>query len=114
MESIAKVRYARCSARKVRSVADLVRNKNVDAALALLFSLRKTKKSAEIVDTVLQAAVANLREKYVNETVETSNLVVKSITVDAGPHIKRTRPRAQGRAFRVNKKLCHLTVSLTD
>jgi large subunit ribosomal protein L22 len=114
MESVGRGRYLRCSARKVREVADLVRNNSVDSAMAVLFFLGKSKKSARIVDKVLKAAVANLKEKNPNAQVETEKLKIRSITVDAGPHIKRIKPRAQGRAYRINKKACHLTVAVTD
>ena len=113
MEAVARGTYLRCSARKMRQVADLIRNNSVDSAIAQLFSLRKTKKSAVMVEKVLQSAVANLREKNANAAVETEGLKISKITVDGGPHIKRIRYRAQGRGFRINKKLCHLTVGIT-
>ena len=82
--------------------------------MALLFSLSKTKKSAKILDKVLKAAVANFKEKNPDAQVDTDKLKIKSIAVDGGPHIKRIKARAQGRAYRINKKTCHLTVALTD
>ena len=114
MEATARAKYLRCSARKMRLIADSIRNLPVDTAMGLLFVQKKTKKSAELVDKVLKSAVANLREKHTDQSVETENLKIKSITVDAGPHIKRFRPRAQGRAFHIHKKLCHLTVDISD
>ncbi|MFC1584409.1 50S ribosomal protein L22 [Fibrobacterota bacterium] len=114
MESMAKGKYLRCSARRVRRVADMIRNNSVESALATLFSLGKTQKSAMIMDKVLKAAVANLKEKNPTEQIDTDSLKVSSIIVDAGPHIKRIKARAQGRAFRINKKMCHLTLSVTD
>lgn len=114
MESVGKGKYLRCSARKVRTVADLIRNNSVDSAMAMLFSLAKTKKSAKIVDQVLKAAVANYKENNPDAQVDTDKLKIKSIIVDGGPHIKRIKARAQGRAFRINKKTCHLTVAVTD
>ncbi len=114
MEAIAKGMYIRCSARKMRLVADMIRTKKVESAMALLFSLKKTKKTAEYVDKILKSAVANLKDKNAEAQIKTENLVISNITVDAGPHIKRFKPRAQGRAFRINKKLCHLTLSVSD
>lgn len=92
----------------------MVRKESVDSALALLFSLSKTKKSARMLDKVLKAAVANLKEKDVNMQIETEVLKIKSITVDGGPYIKRIRSRAQGRAFRIQKKMCHLTIAISE
>jgi len=98
----------------MRAVADLIRNNSVESALALLFALKKTKKSAKMVDKVLQSAVANFRENNADKHVETNVLKIKTVTVDAGPHMKRIRARAQGRAFRINKRLCHITIAVTD
>jgi len=114
MEAIAKGTYLRCSARKMRQVADMIRNDSVDAAIAQLFSLKKTKKSAQMMEKVLQSAVANIRDKNASANVTTETLKISSIIVNAGPHIKRIKYRAQGRGFKINKKLCHLTVAVTS
>lgn len=114
MEAIAKGTYLRCSARKMRQVADMIRHDSVDSAIAQLFSLKKTKKSALMLEKVLQSAVANLREKNSDTSLETESLKISKIIVDAGPHIKRIKYRAQGRGFRIHKKLCHLTVGISS
>ncbi len=114
MEAVAKAKYLHCSAQKMRLVADLVRNTKVDSAIARLYALSKTKKSARMIDKVLKSAIANIKEMNTDIHVETDNLSISSITVDAGPHVKRIRPRAQGRAFRIQKNLCHLTISISD
>ena len=67
-----------------------------------------------MLDKVLKSAVANLREKKPNEIVDSENIRINSIMVDEGPKIKRIRPRAQGRAYRIEKNLCHMTVSVSD
>ncbi len=114
MEAVAKGKYLHTSPNKMRLVARLVRGKPVEAALDILFGLKVTKKSALMVDKVLKSAVANFQVKNENSNVKAKNLVVKSITVDAGPLMKRIRARAQGRAFRIQKKLSHLTVVVSD
>ncbi len=113
MEATAKAKYLRSSTNRMRQVADLVRGKSVEAASAILFGLGPRKKSARMVEKVLKSAVANWQVK--NEGAgRGKQLVVKSVTVDAGPLVKRIRPRAQGRAFRIEKKLSHLTVVVSD
>ena len=112
MESIAKGMYLRSSTNRMRQVADMVRGKPVDSALAILFGLGAKKKSARMVEKVLKSAVANYGVKA--ESGKAKNLMVKTITVDAGPLIKRIRAHAQGRANRIEKKLSHLTVVVSD
>ncbi len=114
MEAIAKAMNLRCSARKMRQVCDLYRNKPVESVLASLFVLKQQKKSAEMVDKVLKAAVANLKDQNLNTSVEVSEFSITKMTVDQGAPIKRIRPRAQGRAFKILKKQCHLTVVISN
>jgi large subunit ribosomal protein L22 len=114
MEAIAKAKYLRCSARKVRQVADLVKGMNIDSANAILFPLKKSKKSARLLDKVLKSAVANLKEKNTSTSIDVDSIIVRSIQVDGGPQIKRIRARAQGRAFRIIKKQCHVTIAVSN
>lgn len=114
MEAVAKSKYLHSSARKLRLVADAVRGQSVEVALARLFAMKKTKKSARLVDKTLKSAVSNCREKNASVSVDTKALMVKRIFVDMGPKIKRIRPRAQGRAYRIERKLSHLTVEVSD
>jgi len=111
-EAVAKARFVRCSPRKVRQVADQIRAKSVDHAISLLFTLKKHKKGAELLDKVLQSAVANFREVHREQGIDTNQLKVASILVDQGPVYKRIRARAQGRAYRILKPLCHITVQV--
>ena len=113
MEATAKAKYLRSSTNRMRLVADLIRGKSVDAASAILFGLGPRKKSARMVEKVLKSAVANWQVKQ-EGGVRGKALTIKSVTVDAGPLVKRIRPRAQGRAFRIEKKLSHLTVVVSD
>jgi large subunit ribosomal protein L22 len=114
MEAIAKGKYMRSSTNRMRQVADMVRGKPVDDALAILFGLGAKKKSARMVEKVLKSAVANFNVKGEASGSKAKGLKVKTITVDAGPLIKRIRAHAQGRANRIEKKLSHLTVVVSD
>ena len=115
MEAIAKGQYLRSSTLRMRQVADLVRGKPVETALGLLYGLTLKKKSAKMVEKVLKSAVANYQVKSdAAGAGKAKNLVVKTITADAGPLMKRIRAHAQGRAFRIEKKLSHLTVVVSD
>lgn len=109
MESKASLKYARVGAQKARLVADTVRGKSVDEALKVLTVMNK--KTAILVKKLIESAVANAEHK---KSMATDNLVVKSITVDQGPVLKRFRPRAQGRASGVRKKLSHINVVLGE
>lgn len=109
MESKASLKFARVGAQKARLVADVVRGKSVDEALKKLTYLNK--KSSELIKKLIESAAANAENK---KTMNTDNLFVKSITVDGGPAIKRFRPRAQGRAFGIRKKMSHISVTLGE
>ena len=109
MEVAARLKGARISAQKARLVADQVRGKPVEEALNLLeFS---SKKAAHIVKKVLDSAIANAEN---NEGADVDELKVSSIFVDEGMTMKRLRPRAKGRADRIFKRSCHITVKVAD
>ncbi|CAM3514743.1 MULTISPECIES: 50S ribosomal protein L22 [Halomonas] len=109
MEVTAKLRGARLSAQKARLVADQVRGKPVAEALDLLtFS---PKKAAKLVRKVLQSAIANAEE---NDGMDIDELRVSTICVDEGMTLKRIRPRAKGRADRILKRTCHITVKVAE
>ena len=109
MEVAAKLKGARLSAQKARLVADQIRGKGVEQALELLaFS---PKKGAEIIKKVLNSAIANAEH---NEGADVDELVVSTIFVDEGVTMKRLRPRAKGRADRILKRSCHITVKVAD
>ena len=113
MEAVAIGKYLKSSTNRMRQVADLIRGRSVESASSILFGLGPQKKSARMVQDVLKSAVANWQVKQEGGT-RGKTLTVKSVMVDAGPLIKRIRPRAQGRAFRIQKKLSHLTVVVSD
>jgi ribosomal protein L22 len=105
----ATAKYVRVSARKMRLVADMVRGKGVgEARTVLAFS---TKNAAKVVTKVLGSAVANAEN---NHDMSGDDLYISTILVNEGPTLKRIRPRAMGRAFRIRKRTCHVTVELSS
>ncbi|KZY28289.1 50S ribosomal protein L22 [Oleiphilus sp. HI0081] len=109
MEVAAKHRGARLSAQKARLVADQIRGKGVEEALEVLtFS---TKKAAALMKKVLESAIANAEH---NDGLDVDELKVSTVFVDEGPTMKRIRPRAKGRADRIFKRTCHITVKVAD
>ena len=108
-QAVAKLSYARISSRKVKTVIDLIRNKNVGEALAIL---KLTPKAAsELVEKLLKSAIANAEN---NHGMDAEKLYVAEIYANQGPTLKRVRPRAQGRAFRIRKRTSHITVVLKE
>ncbi|HCE9344015.1 TPA: 50S ribosomal protein L22 [Pseudomonas aeruginosa] len=112
MEVAAKLSGARISAQKARLVADQIRGKKVGEALNLLaFS---SKKAAEIMKKVLESAVANAEH---NEGADVDDLKVSTVFVNEGRSLKRRimpRANAKGRADRIVKRSCHITVKVAD
>ncbi len=109
MEVSAKLKGATISAQKARLVADQIRGKNVEDALTLLnFS---PKKASVLVKKVLNSAIANAEH---NEGADIDELTVSTIFVDEGMTMKRIKPRAKGRADRILKRTCHITVKVSD
>ena len=111
MEATAVVRYVRMSPRKVRIVANMVRGKNVDEAIAILKLL--TKKIAHVIEKHIHSAAANA-DDLSKGTVDVDALFVKSIQVDNGPIIKRWMPRAMGRANRIQRRTSNIKVVVTE
>lgn len=109
MESKAYLNYVRISPRKVSVVLDLIRGKDVKLAKAIL---EQTPKAAcEHLLKLLKSAVANAEN---NHDMDVASLYVAECYVNQGPTLKRIRPRAQGRAFRINKKTSHITLVLKE
>ena len=110
MKEVAAIhKGARISAQKARLVADQIRGKAVGDALELLaFS---PKKAAELVKKVLESAIANAEH---NEGMDIDELTVSTIFVNEGMTMKRIRPRAKGRADRILKRSCHITVKVAE
>jgi large subunit ribosomal protein L22 len=109
MEVAAKLKGAKISAQKARLVADQIRGQGVGEALNILnFS---TKKGAHLVRKLLESAIANAEH---NEGADVDELSVARIFVDEGITMKRIRPRAKGRADRIMKRTCHITLAVAD
>jgi large subunit ribosomal protein L22 len=101
----AQVRHVRMSAYKVREVLDLIRNlPTAEAADVLQFTDRA---ASEVIGKCLASAVANAQH---NDELDGDTLYVSACYADEGPTLKRWRPRARGRATRIRKRLCHITI----
>ena len=109
MEVKAKLNFARVGEQKARLVANLVRGKDVSEAIKTLTFLNK--KSALMIKKLIESAIANADYK---KTIDLDKLYVKTLTVDQGPTLKRFRPRAQGRASGVRKRMSHINVVLDE
>ena len=109
MEAVAYLKYARISPRKVSVVLDLIRNKPVDVAAAIL---RHTPKAAcEDLSKLLKSAVANAEN---NHNMNVEKLYVSECIVCPGPILKRIRPKDHGRAHRIEKRSSHVTLVLRE
>jgi large subunit ribosomal protein L22 len=105
----AKATYIRIAPRKVQIVLDLIRNQPVEKALAIL---KYTPKAAcEPLEKLLKSAIANAEN---NNNMDVDRLYIAECSVSQGPTLKRIRPRAQGRAYRINKKTSHISLVLKE
>ena len=109
MEAKAIAKYVRTSSMKIGIVLDLIRDKNVNEAFAILQYTPKN--AAEVVTKVLKSAVANAEN---NLNLDVSRLYVAQAYACQGPTLKRFRPRAQGRAYRIRKRSSHVTIIVTE
>ena len=103
----AQAKYVKSSARKARLVADAIRNRSVAEARTILAFTQKD--VARDFEKVLKSAVANAEA---NHGLEGDTLVLAAVYADEGPTLKRFRPRARGRAGRIFKRTCHITIKL--
>ena len=104
-----ELKYARISSRKVKIVADLIRGKKVDEALAIVKFTPKA--SSEIIEKLLKSAIANAEN---NHGMNRGNLIVSEIYANQGPTLKRIRPAAKGSAVRIRKRTCHITIVVKE
>ncbi|MFC4222627.1 50S ribosomal protein L22 [Lysinibacter cavernae] len=113
VESIARVRHIRVTPMKARRVVNLIRGKQAEEALAILKFAPQS--ASEPVFKLVASAIANARVKAdaTNSYLDEQDLYVSKAYVDEGATLKRFRPRAQGRAFRINKRTSHITVVLS-
>ncbi len=105
----ATLKYARISSRKVKIVADLIRGKNVDEALAIVKFTPKA--ASEVVEKLLKSAIANAEN---NHGMKSNNLYVAEIYANQGPTLRRIRPAAKGSAVRIRKRTSHITIVLKE
>ena len=109
LEARATLRYARISSRKVKIVADLIRGKKVDEALAIVKFTPKA--SSEIIEKLLKSAIANAEN---NHDMKHEKLYISEIYANQGPTLKRIRPAAKGSAVRIRKRTSHITIVVRE
>ncbi|SFR64030.1 50S ribosomal protein L22 [Anaeromicropila populeti] len=105
----AKLSYARVSVQKACFVLDAIRGKDVQTALGIL--AYNPRYASRLVEKLLKSAIANAEN---NNGMNPQNLYVAACYADKGPTMKRIRPRAQGRAYRIEKRVSHITVVLDE
>ena len=109
LQAKATLKYARISSRKVKIVADLIRGKDVDEALAIVKFTPKA--ASEIVEKLLKSAIANAEN---NHGMKSNKLYVAEIYANQGPTLRRIRPAAKGSAVRIRKRTSHITIVLKE
>jgi large subunit ribosomal protein L22 len=109
MATPAKLNTARVSAQKCRLVADQIRGLKVDQAIDILNY--SSKKSAKLIRKVLESAIANAEH---NDGLDIDELKVRTIEIGEGSTLKRLSPRAKGRANRISKRTCHITIKVSE
>ena len=105
----AYLRYVRIAPRKVQIVCDLFRGKDVGTAMAIL--MQTPKAASEPLMKLLKSAAANAENNF---SMDPSTLYVSEVYATPGPILKRMMPRAQGRAYRINKRTSHVTLAVTE
>ena len=105
----AYLRYVRIAPRKVQIVCDLIRGKDAGTAMAIL--MQTPKAASELLLKLLKSAASNAEN---NHQMDPEKLYVSQVFACPGPIIKRMMPRAQGRAYRINKKTSHVTLAVTE
>ncbi|NOY05053.1 MAG: 50S ribosomal protein L22 [Chlorobi bacterium] len=112
MEARAVKRFTPGSARKMRLLADLIRGKSVEEALNILHY--SSKHASSVIEQTLRSAIANYLSKPGVGKIVSNQVFIKKITVDGGPMVKRIMPAPMGRAFRVRKRMSHLTIVVDE
>ena len=105
----AKLSYARVSVQKACFVLDAIRGKDVNTALGIL--AYNPRYASTVIEKLVKSAVANAEN---NNGMDTSKLYVEECYANCAPTMKRIHPRAQGRAYRINKRMSHITVVLNE
>ncbi len=112
MEARAVAKYVRMSPRKARRVADLIREKNIGDAINILHFTHKA--ASTPIEKVLRSAVSNMLNIEESSKVDPDELFVKEVRVDEGITLKRFRAASMGRAVRIRKRTCHITVTVAE
>jgi large subunit ribosomal protein L22 len=110
MEARAEAKYIRCSAQKARLVVDLIRGKDAGEAIHILQFTKK--RIAHEVEKVLRSAIANAENR--SDDLDVDALYVTEAVVNEGPRMKRVRPAPMGRAFRYQRRMCHIIVRVAE
>lgn len=110
MEARAEARYVRISAQKARLVVDLIRGRNAGDAIAILRATNK--RIAPAVEKVLRSAIANAENR--SGDVDVDKLVVAEAYVNEGPRMKRLRPAPMGRAYRYQRRMAHIAITVAE
>jgi large subunit ribosomal protein L22 len=109
MEFVAKLRNAKLSAQKARLVANLIRGMSAEKALnTLKFD---SKKASAIIKKILESAIANAENL---QTTDVDDLYISTVFVDEAPPLKRFKARAKGRANHILKRMCHITIKVSE
>src|SRR5471030_1899324 len=110
----AEARFQRCSPQKAKLVLDLIKGQRVEAAINTVAFTNK--RIAPVVEKVLRSAVQNA--KYLSDErnldIDVDNLYVKTAVANEGPRMKRIRPAPMGRAFRYQRRLCHIIITVAE
>ena len=112
MESKAVAKYIGISPRKARMVIDNIRGLDVDRAIDILEFTNRA--AAKEIKKVVQAARANIVSKNKDIKIDESRLYISEAYVDEGPTLKRFQPVSRGRAFRIRKRTCHISVHISE
>jgi large subunit ribosomal protein L22 len=110
MEARAEARYVRVSAQKARLVVDLIRGRNAGEAINILRATNK--RIAPAVEKVLRSAIANAENRSAD--VDVDKLVVSEAYVNEGPRMKRVRPAPMGRAYRIQRRMAHIAITVSE
>jgi large subunit ribosomal protein L22 len=106
----AEARYIRVSPQKARLVVDLIRGHNAGEAVTILRSTNK--RVAPTIEKVLQSAISNAKDRFAD--VDVDKLVVKEAYVNEGPRVKRIRPAPMGRAYRYQRRMAHIAITVAE
>jgi large subunit ribosomal protein L22 len=110
MEARAEARYIRVSAQKARLVIDLIRGRNAGEAISILRATNK--RMAPVIEKVLRSAIANAENRSAD--VDVDQLVVSEAYVNEGPRQKRLRPAPMGRAYRYQRRMAHIAITVSE